>query len=66
MKTVWEYIQEMLDYKKSLGFSGRSYEGFLNDFGRFTESKENFFFSETIVNEWCIQRDTEQESGFRR
>lgn len=66
MKTVWDYIQEMLIYKESLGFSRNSYEGFLNDFGRYTETRVDFFFLETVVSEWCIRRDTEQESGFRR
>lgn len=66
MKTVWDYIQEMLSYKEGLGFSRKTYEGFLNDFGRFAENREVFFFSETVVDEWCVKRDTEQESGFRR
>lgn len=66
MKTVWNYIEEMLAYKESLGFSRKTYEGFLNDFGRFTQAKTDFFFSEAVVNEWCIRRDTEQNSGFRR
>lgn len=66
MKGVWNYIQEMLEYKESLGFSRKTYEAFLNDYGRFTETKSDFFFSEAVVNEWCTKRDTEQESGFRR
>lgn len=64
MKNVWDYIQEMLSYKESIGFSRKTYEGFLKDFGRFTETREAFFFSESVVNEWCTRRDTEQESGF--
>jgi len=66
MKNVCDYVQDMLLYKESLGFSRRTYEGFLNDFGRFTESREDFFFSESTINEWCVRRDTEQERGFRR
>lgn len=66
MKTVWDYIQEMLEYKESLGFSRKTYEGILNNFGRFAENRSDFFFSQAAVNEWCIKRDTEQASGFRK
>lgn len=65
MSDIWKYIQEMLMYKESLGYAKKTYEGFLNDFSRFAEEKEGFF-SEEIVSEWCIQRTTEKEAGFRR
>ena len=66
MKNVWDNIQEMLRYKESLGFSRRTYEGFLNDFGRFSECHGELYFSEDVVMEWCTRRDTESEQGFRR
>ena len=66
MKNVWDYIQEMLIYKESLVFARKTYEGHLNDFGRFAEKNEDFFFAESVVMEWCIRRNTESEQGFRR
>ena len=66
MKNVWDYIQEMLLYKESLGFSRKTYEGYLNDFGRSSERHGDSFFSEAVVMEWCTRRDTESEQGFRR
>ncbi len=66
MKNVWDYIQEMLIYKESLGFARKTYEGHLNDFGRFTEKHEDFFFAESVVMDWCVRRNTESEQGFRR
>ena len=66
MKSVWDYIHEMLIYKESLGFSRRTYEGYLNDFGRFSENSTDTFFSQSMVDKWCIRRNTETESAFRR
>lgn len=42
MKNVWDYIQEMLIYKESLVFARKTYEGHLNDFGRFAEKTRIF------------------------
>ena len=66
MKSIWDYIHEMLAYKESLGFSRRTYEGYLNDFGRFSENSTDTFFSQSIVDKWCIRRNTETEGAFRR
>jgi len=68
MKTVWEYIEDMLSYKESLGFSRKTYEGFLRDFGKFVDQRDfaEFNFSKSLINEWCTQRATEKESGFRK
>ena len=62
------FIEEMIEFKVSLGFARRSYEGFLNDFSRFCLLK---FPNESILTKelalsWGVMRPTETRSGFRR
>lgn len=67
-KLIYEHIEDMLQYKESLGYSRKSYEGFLKDFGRYLEDKypKLDYLTEEITLGWCIQRDTEQSSGYSR
>lgn len=66
MDNILKYIEDFLLYKESLGFSRRSYEGFLNDFARSTKNTNDFFFAKSQVDSWCAIRSSEIESGFRR
>ena len=67
-KLIYEHIEDMLQYKESLGYSRKSYEGFVKDFGRYLKDKypKVDYLTEKITLGWCIQRDTEQSSGYRR
>jgi integrase/recombinase XerD len=62
------YIEEMLEFKVSLGYQRRTYEGFLRDFSRFC--RENYPQEDSLTMElvyaWAIRRPTESQSGFRR
>lgn len=62
------YIEEMLEFKKSLGYQRHTYEEFLRDFSRFcgeNHPEENRLTME-LVQAWAIMRPTESQSGFRR
>lgn len=62
------YIEEMLDFKVSLGYQRHTYEGFLRDFSRFCG--ENYPKDDRLTMElayaWAVRRSTESHSGFRR
>lgn len=61
-----ECITGMLDYKEILGFSRRTYEGYINDFQKyFTMAGHTEFTAETVLP-WCEKRSTETPEGFRR
>ena len=61
-------IEDMLQYKESLGYSRRTYSCFLNDLARYLSQKgissEKLMISDIMP--WCVQRDTEKPEGFRR
>jgi integrase/recombinase XerD len=62
------YIEEMLEFKVSLGYERRTYEGFLRDFSRFCRvnyPQEDRLTMELVLA-WGIRRPTESQSGFRR
>lgn len=68
MKVLNDYIEDMLIYKESLGFTRKTYKGFLNDFASYlqTNYRDSTFLTERMVQEWCVQRKAEKASGFRR
>ena len=66
MSNIRNYIEDFLTYKESLGFSKKSYKGFLYDFERYTDYTESFVFSQQSVANFCVMRESEKESGFRR
>ncbi len=61
-----EYIQGMLEYKESLGYSRKTYESYLKDFQRYFMEAGHDVFTEGTVLPWCKKRDTETPEGFRR
>lgn len=62
------YIEEMIDFKTSLGYERRTYEGFLNDFSRFCSKNypTQEYLTEELTLSWCVRRPSESQSGFRR
>ena len=68
MKTLSEYIEEMLIYKESIGYSRKSYEYDLNRFCRFIESKSlnTTDLREDIVLSWCSRWESETQTSARR
>ncbi len=66
MMEISECIRGMLGYKESLGFSRRTYESLLNDFGRYFSGVGHTEFTAEAVLPWCERRDTETPEGFRR
>lgn len=67
-KRLYDYIEDMLQFKESLGYARRSYEGFLNDFGRYLRNHypDACLLTEKITLGWCVQRNTENISGYHR
>jgi integrase len=68
MRGIEEHIEGMLSYKESLGYSKRSYEGFLNDFSIYLKEHhgEAAVLTMDMTLPWCTKRESEQNSGFRR
>lgn len=68
MKKLCAHIEDMILYKESLGYSRKTYAGFLNDFASYVEiyHPNAVCLSEDIASGWCVKRDTEKASGFRR
>lgn len=68
MNFLESQIEDMIQYKESLGYSRRTYSGFLNDLARYLLQKgihnEELKLSEIMP--WCVQRDTEKPESFRR
>ena len=64
---VYDFIEDMLKYKESLGYSRRSYACFLDHFRRFLLQNypEATFLTEQIMLHWCQRRETEN-AGFRK
>jgi len=68
MKKLNDYIEDMLLFKESIGYSRRSYEYDLASFSRFAESKQLTVsrLKEDIILTWCSRRESESPTGARR
>ena len=68
LKANDEYIEDMLLYKESIGYSRSSYEYNLTCFCQFMESKQLSVsdLREDVVLSWCTKRESESLSGARR
>jgi len=68
MKTIREYIEEMLLYKESIGYCRHTYEYELGRFCNFIESKmlDATSLTEDFVLNWCTRRDSETQTGARK
>jgi len=68
MKTLSEYIEDMLLYKESIGYSKKTYEYDLARFHSFMESKRLSVadLNEDIVLSWCSRWESETPTGARK
>jgi len=68
IKTLKDYIEDMLLFRESIGYSRHSYEHDLACFCRFIESQQLTVSSlkEDIVLSWCSRRENESAAGARR
>ena len=68
MKTLGDYIEDMLLYKESIGYSKKTYEYDLMRFRNFIESKKLNVsnLNEDIVLSWCTCWESETSNGARR
>jgi len=68
IKTLSGYIEDMLLYKESIGYSRRSYEYNLTRFCKFIESKQLSMseLTEDVILSWCSRWETESPTGARR
>ena len=68
MKTLSEYIEDMLIFKESIGYSRKSYEYDLARFCSFIESKQLNVsdIDEEVALSWCFRWDSETPTGARR
>ena len=68
MKEISVLIEDFILHKESLGYSRRSYEGFLKDFAShlYLHFSGAVTLTESMILGWCIKRKTEKEAGFRR
>jgi len=68
MKTLSEYVEEMLLYKESIGYARKSYEYDLVRFCKFIETKKLDVtdLNEEVVLNWCSRWESETPTGARR
>jgi integrase len=68
MKTLSEYIEDMLLFKESIGYSRKSYEYDLSRFCKFIETKRMGVseLKEDVVLSWCSRWESESSTGARR
>jgi len=68
MKTLGEYIEDMLLFKESIGYSRKSYEYDLARFRRFVESTQPNItdLNEETVLSWCSRWENESPTSARR
>lgn len=68
MSYLESWIEDMLCYKESLGYSRKTYACFLFDLVRYLSQNDmnKPLLSLDDIMPWCVQRDTEKPEGFRR
>lgn len=68
IKTLSEYVEDMLLYKESIGYSRKSYEYDLARFNSFMETEQLNVsdLNEDVVLSWCSRWDSETPAGTRR
>jgi len=68
MKAFSSYIEDMLQFKESIGYSRKSYEYDLARFCKFVDSKQLDVsgLKEDVVLNWCSRWESESQTGARR
>ena len=67
MKYCWEHVDEMMEYRTSMGYSLQPMKWYLLDFSRYLKScfPEKTQITEEMVIKWCEKRETEQNVSYR-
>src|SRR5699024_10417208 len=68
MKYCWEYTDDYLEYRNSLGLDTKNPRWYIKDFSRYLKES---YPNETIITEemvipWCIARPTEKSYSFKK
>jgi integrase len=65
---IYDFIEDMLRYKESLGYLRSSYSGYLQGFKHFllNHYPDEGFLTQSIMLEWCQMKETEVAAGFRK
>ena len=67
MKTAREYVEEMIRYKKSLGYSESTYRVLRNNFVPYVEAgNADGTITEGLLDSWCLRRKSENDNGYIR
>lgn len=68
MKYCWDYVDDMMEYRLSLGYSLQPMKYYLLDFSRYLKNEypdcENI--TKDMLMPWCVKRETEQPAGYLR
>lgn len=67
MKYCWEYTDDYLEYRNSLGLNTKNHRWYIKDFSRYLKDS---YPSETVITKemiipWCIARPTEKNCSFK-
>lgn len=67
MKYCWEHVDEMMEYRTSIGYSLQPMKWYLLDFSRYLKTRfpEETQITEEMVMKWCEKRETEQNVSYR-
>ena len=67
MKYCWEHVDEMMEYRTSIGYSLQPMKWYLLDFSRYLKTRfpEETQITEEMVMKWCEKRETEQNISYR-
>ena len=67
MKYCWDHVDEMLEYRVSLGYSLQPMKWYLLDFSRYLKAyyPNEIIIRKEMVTQWCEKRDTEKNYSYR-
>lgn len=67
MKYCWEYTNDYLDYRKSIGLDIKNPMYFINDFSKYLSSnyKEEMIITKDMAIPWCVIRPKEKHVSFK-
>lgn len=67
MKYCWEYTNDYLDYRKSIGLDIKNPMYFINDFSKYLSSnyKDDMIITKDMAIPWCVIRPKEKHVSFK-
>ncbi len=67
MKTAREYVDDMIRYRESLGYSESTYRVLRNSFLPYIEAgNADGTITEGLLDSWCLRRKSENDNGYIR